>query len=472
MSNPLASPSVTQSFGFANTIAGVLGLNNWQLNPGSYNGCKFHLITSGILSNLERFNPAAGAISQVSGLLSRANLIGGIVPATNDSLPYGTSTVSKSISDTGSRKYIRHRLPNSNSNVLEDLGWDGEIIKCVGIMFGSSSVQANNNLFNVMINPTSVPLINRNVLVHPVLGTIRDVLLIGYKRIHSSEAWKAIAYEFTFETSSPILAQTSPLSTLSQIASAFSAVTSIYSAINSSIGLAKTLQIAGNNIVNSFFQTNYNNTSINSATLIGVSKLVYQNLTPATFKNPTLEAINATTVNLSVGSTSANTGITNNVGIVNSNQVATSTFTGVGSTPFTGVVSINLSQYNAAFNTGLTNGISKVVTLYAQSVQNTINVINQSGQSNIFQSVIANLEAGVVALNNAAQSVLFNLLENTTKITVKSVTSLEEIFSTYNMNFEIAENIQQVLSLNPGIFSSVNLIPAGTQVVLPNALSN
>src|SRR5271165_3289935 len=102
MANPLASNDVTQTFGYANTVASVLGLNNWQLNPGSYNGCKFHLITSGILDNLERFNPAAGAISAVSGLLSRANLIGGIVPATNDSLPYGTSTVSKNITDTGS----------------------------------------------------------------------------------------------------------------------------------------------------------------------------------------------------------------------------------------------------------------------------------------------------------------------------------------------------------------------------------
>ncbi len=472
MANPLASNNVTQGFGYANTVAGILGLNNWQLNPGSYNGCKFHLIVSGILDNLNQYNPAAGAISQVSGLLSRANVIGGVLPATNDNLPYGTSAVSKNITDTGSRKYVRHRLPNSNSNVLEDLGWDGEIVKCVGIIFGSSSLQANNNLFNVMINPTSVPFIDRNVLVHPVLGTIRDVLLIGYKRIHSSEYWKAIAYEFIFETSSPILAQTSAINQLSQIAAAFNAITSVYTAINSSIALAKVLHTAGQTIVNSYFQTNYNNTTINSATLIGVAKLIYTNLTPATFTNPTLEAINASTVNLSIGSTTATTGINNNVGTANSSQVLTSSFTGVGSTPYTGVVNINLSQYNTAFNTGIPNGISKVVTIYAQSIQNTINIINQSGQSNAFQSVIANLEAGVVALNNAAQAVLFNLLENTTKVTVQSVTSLEEIFAQYNMDFENQGNIQQVLSLNQGSFNSVNLIPAGTQVVLPNALAN
>ncbi len=472
MANPLASQNVTRSFGYANTIAQILGLNNWQLNPGSYNGCKFHLISSGILDNLEQYNPAAGAISQISGLLSSPNVLSGIPPATNDNLPYGTSTVSKNITDTGSKKYVRHRLPNSNSNVLEDLGWDGETIKCVGIIFGSSSLQANNNLFNVMINQKSVTFLNRNVLVHPVLGKINDVLLVSYKRIHSSEYWKAIAYEFVFETSSPILAQTSPLNTLSQIATVFNTITSVYSAINSSIALATTLYTAGKNIVNSYFQTNYNNSLINSATLIGVAKLIYNNLTPTTFKNPTLEAINASTVNLSIGSTTESTGITNNVGTANSNQVATTTFTGVGSTPYTGVVNINLSQYNSAFKTGLPNGVSQIVTLYAQSVQNTINIIDQSGQSNSFQAVIANLEAGVVSLNNAAQSVLFNLLENTTKITIQSITSLEEIFAQYNMNYQIAANIQQVLSLNPGIFNSVNLIPAGTQVVLPNALSN
>jgi len=471
MANPLASNDVTQTFGYANTVASVLGLNNWQLNPGSYNGCKFHLITSGILDNLERFNPAAGAISAVSGLLSRANLIGGIVPATNDSLPYGTSTVSKNITDTGSKKYVRHRLPNSNFNVLEDLGWDGEIIKCVGIMFGSSALEANNNLFNVMINPSSVLPFNRNVLVHPVLGTINDVLLISYKRIHSSEYWKAITYEFTFETSSPILAQTSPLSALSQIAAAFNAISTIYTAINQSINLATILYTRGGAIVNSYFQTNYNNSKINAATFVGVAKLIYENLTPPGFVNPTLEALNTSTVNLSIGSTTALTGITNTTGTLNSNQQTVN--------PYTGVVNINLTAYNAAFNTGLPNGVSQVVTLFAQNVQNTINIINQSDQlsgspltqGSVFQDVVANLEAAVVALNNVAQSVLYNLLENTTKITVKTTTSLEEIFAQYNMNFEIVANIQQVLSLNPGIFNSVNLIPAGTQVVLPNALS-
>lgn len=462
--NPLASTNATQTFGYANTVAGILGLNNWQLNPGSYNGCKFHLITSGILANLEQYNPAAGAISAVSGLLSRANLIGGVVPATNDNLPYGTSTVSKNITDIGNKKYIRHRLPNSNFNILEDLGWDGEIVKCVGIIFGSSALQANNNLFNVMINPLSVLPINRNVLVHPVLGTIQDVLLINYKRIHSSEYWKAITYEFTFETSSPILAQTSPISAVSQIAAAFNAVTSVYSAINSSIFLATTLYKAGGAIINSYFQTNYNNCMIDSATFVGVSQLIYKNLTPATFVNPTIESLNTSTVNLSIGSTQATTGISNNVATLNSSQSTT--------TPYTGVVSVNLSQYNAAFNTGLINGISQVVSIYATNVQDTINTINQSGQSSAFQSVIANLEAAVVALNNVAQAVLYNLLENTTSITVKTTTSLEEIFAQYNMNFNIAANIQQVISLNPGTFNSLNYIVPGTTVVLPNALSN
>lgn len=463
MANPLASPNVTQTFGYANTIASVLGLNNWQLNPGSYNGCKFHLITSGILSNLNQYNPAAGAISQISGLLSRANLIGGVLPATNDNLPYGTSTVAKNITDVGSRKYARHRLPNSNYNVLEDLGWDGEVIKCVGIMFGSSSVQANNNLFNVMINPSSVPITNRNVLVHPVLGTIQNVLLIGYKRIHASEYYKAIAYEFTFETSSPILAQTTPLSALSQIATAFNAISSIYTAINQTINLATILYKAGNTIINSYFQTNYNNAMINAATLVGVAKLIYVNLTPSSFTSPTLEALNTSTVNLSIGSTTATTGITNTVGTANSSQIT--------NTPYTGVVNVNLTAYNVAFNTGLTNGVSQVVTLFAQSVQNTINTINESAQGSAFQSVIANLEAAVVALNNIAQAVLANLTENTTTITTKTTTSLEEIFAQYNINFQLLKSIQQVLSLNQGSFNSVNFIPAGTKVVLPNDLA-
>lgn len=463
MANPLAGNNVTQAFGYASTIASILGLNNWQMYPGSYNGVKFHLITSGILDNLNRFNPAAGAISQISGLVSSAASAAGVAPKTNDNLPYGTSTVSKNITDTGNRKYTRHRLPNSSTNILEDLGWDGETIKCVGIIFGSSALEANNNLFNVMINPKTALAPNRNVLVHPILGKINDVLLVNYRRIHTSEYYKAISYEFTFETSSPILAQTSPLSVLSQIAAAFNAVISVYTAINQSINLATILFTRGNTVVNNAFQTNYNNTKIAAATLVGVTQVIYKNLTPATFVNPTLEALDTSTVNLSIGSNQNTTGISNTTPTASSTQATT--------TPYTGVVSVSLSAYNSGFNTGSPNGVSKMVTLYAESIQDTINTINQSGQASAFQSVIANLDAAVVALNNVAQSVLFNLLENTTKVITQTTTSLEEILAQYNIDFTIESNIKQVLTLNPGVFNSVNFIPAGTQVVLPNALS-
>jgi prophage DNA circulation protein len=463
MANPLAGRDVTQAFGYASTLANVLGLNNWQMYPGAYNGVKFHLITSGVLDNLNRFNPAAGAISAVSGFLSKAGLIGSIANPTNDALPYGTSTVSKNVTDVGSKKYVRHRLPNSNTNVLEDLGWDGERIKCVGIMFGSSAIDANNNLFNVMINPQGVLPTNRNVLVHPIFGKISDVLLIDYKRIHSSEAYKAIAYEFTFETSSPVFAQKSITSILSQIAAAFNAIVSVYNAINQSINLATILYTRGGTIINNEFQTNRNNAVVASATLIGVTQLIYNNLTPATFVNPTLEALDTSTVNLSIGSNQKSTGISNKTPTASSSQTT--------KTPKTGVVSVDLSTYNSSFNTGTPNGVSKVVTLYAESVQSTIDAINNSGQASSFQSVIANLEAAVVSLNNVAQSVLYNLLENTTKITTKNVSSLEEIFAQYNIDFNIEKNIKQVLSLNPGAFTSVNFIPAGTSLVLPNAIS-
>lgn len=460
MSNPLASPDLARNVGYAQTVANVLGLNNWQLDAGSYNGVKFHLVTSGILGNLNRFNPAAGAISQVSGLLSRAGIIGGIIPATNDNLPFGTSTVSRNITDTGNRKYARHRIPNSNNNVLEDLGWDGETIKVIGIIFGSSSLEANNNLFNVMINPSSVLPVNRNVLVHPVLGKIQNVLLINYRRIHSSETYKAITYEFVFETSSPVQSVTSPLSTLSQLAAVFNTAVSVYNAINSSISLATTLFTAGKNVVSSSFQQNHNNSIINSATLIGATKLMYTNLKPNNFISPTLESLNPTIVNLSIGSNSTPIYPSSN----SSNQNTT--------LPLTGFVNIDLSQYNTVFNTGLVNGVTQVISLYASNVQNTINEIIDSGQENVFKNTILNLEAGVVSLNNVGQTLLNNFLNTTSTITTSSNTTLEEIFFSYNIDFNNVSNIQTVISLNPGAFNSLNFIPSGTKVILPNAISN
>lgn len=462
MANPLANPSVTSAFGFANTVANAIGLNNWQLYPGSYNGVKFHLIAAGVLDNLNRFNPASGAISQVEGLLTRSNLIGNTVaPADNTKLPFGTSTVAKNVNDSGSKKYARHRVPNTNYNVLEDLGWDGEVIRVVGIIFGSSSVDANNNLFNVIINPTSVKPQDRNVLVHPVLGTVNNVFLTSYRRIHSSETYKAIAYEFTFETSSPILAQATPLNNLSKIATAFNTITSIYTAINQSINLATILFTAGKNFINNFFQTNHNNVKVLSAQLIGVTRLLYFNLRPVNFVNPTLEALNPTTVNLSIGNPTSSPKTASNVPSSNSNAVRNNS----------GIVSVNLSAYNTAFNTGLPNGVSQVVTLYATSVQNAIDLINQTSQASSFQSAIANLQASVVALNNVGQALLANFFNNTTTIIIDNNTTLEEIFFQNNIDFNTVTNIQQVISLNSGKFNSLNFIPAGTRIVLPNELS-
>jgi hypothetical protein len=458
MANVLANQSVTNALGYASTLANVLGLNNWQLSDGSYNGVKFHLVTSGILANLNQYNPLAGTISQVSGFLSRANLIGGIVPATNDNLPFGTSTVSKDITDQGTKKYARHRIPNSQFNVLEDMGWDGETIRCIGIMFGSSSLDANNNLFNVMINPSSVLPLNRNVLIHPVLGKIQNVLLISYKRIHSSEYYKAISYEFIFETSSPVQAVTAPLSTLSQLSGAFNAIVGAYGAINASIQLATTLFTSGKNIVSSAFQTNYNNAVLNSATLIGVSQLMYTNLKPASFVSPPLTAITPSPVNLSIGSTSIPV------------TTATQSSTQMTVTPTTNVVNVNLSAYNTVFNTGLINGVTQVISLYAQNVQNTITTIVNSGQQSSFQSVIANFEAAIVALNAVGQALISNILDNTTTIIIQNTITLEELFFMYNINYNIVNNIKQVISLNPGVFSSVNYLVQGIKVVLPNDL--
>lgn len=481
MANPLANPAVTTSFGLANTAANLIGLNNWQLYPGSYNGVKFHLVTSSGASTLDMFNPASGAIANIEGLITKASQTGvNLTPPDNTQLPYGTVPVAKNVIDAGTKKYARHRIPNANANVLEDLGWDGETIRVIGIIFGSSSLTASNNLFNVMINPTAVSAKNRNVLVHPVLGTITNVLLTSYRRIHTSEAYKAIAYEFVFETSSPVQAQAIPTSALSQIATVFNTVSSIYTAINQSINLASIIFTSGKTYIDAIFQSNHNAATITAAQFVGVAQLLNTNLSPPGFSNPTLSAIDASKVNLSIGSPNVSPSVATSSTIASSNSSTVSSNAGI--------VSVNLSQYNSVFNTGLPNGVTQVVSLYAQNVQTVINQINgvmpltsqvptpsslvsSASQAAAFQATIANLEASVVALNNVAQTLLANFFGNTTTLIVQNNTTLEEILFQSNINFNTVSNIQQVLTLNAGKFNSINFIPAGTQIVLPNGLS-
>jgi hypothetical protein len=460
MANPLANQTITNSIGYAYEIAKILGLFNWQMGEGSYNGVNFHLVTSGILANLNQYNPLAGTISTISGLISRPNTIAGTLLETNEDLPYGTSTVSREIIEQGNKKYARHRIPNSQFNVLEDLGWDGEVIRCVGLIFGSSALRANNNIFNAMINSEAIPIVDRYVLVHPIFGTIQNVLLTSYKRIHSSEKYKAIAYELVFETSQPIQAITKPPSVQSIIATAFSAIVGAYNGINSAINLGYTLFYAGKNFIDSAFQTNYNNAQVNSASLVGVSQLMYTNLKPPAIIVPSLSSINASTVNLSTGS--------KNITVTTSNQSSSQKTI----TPTTNVVNVNLSAYNTVFNTGLINGVTQVIALYAQNVANMIQTIVNSGQQDVWQSAILAFEAGIVALNAVGQALLSNIAQNTTTVIIQNNTTLEELFFKYNINFNNSSNIQQTISLNPGVFSSVNFLAQGTKMVIPNDLSS
>lgn len=225
-------------------LASVLGLDNWDMQPGSYNGVVFHMAITSPLGNLNQYNPLAGPVSAATNYYQNdnANITGtssssgnASSQTNNSNLPYGTITVASSMTDNLKRKLVRHPTPNLAGDILEDLGWEGEVIRGTGIIFGADYYTAYYNIFNYFINDNLPLPRDKNVLIHPIKGRIEGVFLNEINITHSSETWRALRFDFTFQCTLPNVPQ-APNNTLEQLLSQYlSEVQGIYGGLNSLI---------------------------------------------------------------------------------------------------------------------------------------------------------------------------------------------------------------------------------------------
>lgn len=417
------SVSILSALAQAEAIATELGLNNWQIQTGSYNGIAFHVVPS-ILNRLNQdLNPAAGAID------STINLLGiGSLSQNNEKLPYGTNAVSTAISDETHRKLAIHRPPNS-PDIFEDMGWFGDTFSIQGILYGAAYSQALNNILNGFLNDPNSTNPNRNVLVHPILGRIENVMLMSMRKIHDPKMWRCCLYQFNFISTKPVAVLTQNISsTLNAINSTITAILAIITGLLSTWGdIGILMHIFGS---------------------AGNTTTVQQSL-----KNSQASIQNTCNTNVSIAQF-----MVNNLKPSGYNNIQLS------KTPTVPIPGLTQLYYFASNMTP--TDVNTLLTYSNNSINACIAVLETINVNPIYDSITAliNLQSQM----NALALALLNSYYGSTKLyTTPYDTNLFDVCFLNNLNYSAQSNT--ILKLNHNIIPSANYIRKGTILTLPIA---
>lgn len=416
----------------AQQLANTLGVNNWQLQSGSYNGVTFHVVESFLDTLNNTFNPAAGIVDATTSLIGVST--GNTTTQTdNNHLPYGTSAVSTGAFDSGQRKLAIFTPPN-NYDVFEDQGWYGETYTMVGIIWGAAYSKALNNLLNVMFDDSTALPQNRNVLVHPVLGKIPGVVkLVNYERVYKSNLWRAVMYKFTFRSTKPFAKLNTGVPGLTgEIDNAVSSILTISTTLLNTWGTIQALQISfgsSGNTSNVQQVLQQSQKQVQSSVNVGLSvtKLLVNNLKPVNYNNNSL------------------------------NNTPTQT--------------INDPQLLNFFRTNITPGtINSILFLNNDSINDCINTINQINDNTLY-STISLLQAFQTSINQLASQLINSYYGKIQEYEVPYTTSLFNICFLKSLNF--ASQSALILQLNSNKLFNINSIKKGTILTLPiNGVQN
>jgi len=410
----------------ADIIANELGINNWQLVQGSYNGIVFHVVKSTLGRLNDQLNPLAGVVDATTQLIGAQNLTAnGFNDNTN--LPYGTTTVSTAMTTIGSRKLVKHDLPN-NGDVFEDMGWNGDIYVIQGIIFGAAYSQAQQNLMNVFVNDENAFPGEQNVLVHPLLGTIPGrVYLSNYKEVYNPNLWRSVMYEFVFNAQTPYASIKNYAANItSGINSAVSNVLSISTALLSTWGDITAIQTAFSTSGNTYTidqALKDSQTSVNDCvnTSVTTAKLMVKNLQPAGYKN---------------------------VGLT---QTAT--------TPTT-----EIPSYFYFINNMTPSDVNSILVNNNAIVQSTITTLQVLNDNVIYNSItnLLGMQAGLIDLANV---LLNSFYGNLKQYTVPYDIDLFTLCLLNNLDY--ASQSDTIYMLNQSLIPSPNYIPKGTLLNIP-----
>jgi len=415
-------PSIATELQIANELSSALGLDSWQIQTGTYNGVAFHIVPSTTSRLNTTLDPASGIIDATNNLIGNANL-----GSNNFNLPRGTHGTSLGISDKCSLKTVVHRLPNS-PNVFELMGTNGEVFSIEGIFWGSAYSNAIGNLFKTMLNPNSVSNQVRYVLVHPIWGTIPNVYLLSYERIHNPKLWRSCMYRLIFESAQPI-GFTNNNSLPNSLTSNSNAISSILSICN---GLNNTWNTI--DFVLNAYGTQKNSSTIQDALYDGQTAVL-------------------NTVNVSLNVTKL---LVDNLKPVGYNNVA---LNNTVTSPTTDIPSLYY------FNNNMTpTDVNTILSYNNDIIQATILKLQIINVNPIYDT-ITNLTALQAQISALALSLLNGFYGTTKQFIVPYDSNLFDICFLNNLDYNTQSDI--ILQLNKSVIFSTNYIPKETVLLLP-----
>ena len=425
---------MTSSASFSN----LLGLteqclqlfNGWDLQNAQYNGVNFYIAkpfgNGGITNTLDIINTVTGTNS---------------FPL-NNNLPTGTKEHLQEIRDNVRRKLVVHPLVNTNSNVIEDLGFEVEQFKGVGLIIGNSYYIAYSNLYNYFlarqgdVTFENIPKEYRNVLQHPVRGIIENVFLHEFRVIHSSQHWRGILFEFTFIAQSVTAITQKSQSTINKINQIFNL---IINSINDILSIIAQIEAYGN-MISTYFNSTTPSNAVNFA-----------NQTVPQIKNYTVPLLrNVATVlynNLKPASS-----VSNYTNYYFENQT------------------VDYAKFSVLtpYATGSDDAnINALLQIYNTSVQNEINQINNYGLNIQASDLITTLKNSYVNLLDLSKNLSINNSSQYFSYQLPYTMSIREVCFNNNLDFNDISVIQNIIGANPSKFASVNKIVAGTVVLIP-----
>ena len=218
-------------------IATITGLNNWELQQAHYNGCSFSVII-----------PVSGGSSVIgqavaNGAYAYQKTLGKQKKIT-DPNQYGgllnTSLNITGIKDKLKAKYVKKRLPYSNSDSIEFMGYSGWSFNLTAVFIGFDYLTGFNNFLNSIHNPPSIDV--ENVFIHPIYGQIAGkTLLVDINPIYQSDQRQAVGLELFFEAEESLAFKDAGHGALAIAGAALNALLQTIGAVTAAISIGKSV---------------------------------------------------------------------------------------------------------------------------------------------------------------------------------------------------------------------------------------
>jgi hypothetical protein len=427
--------------GDAQEAANILGLNDWNIQEGSYNGATFHWMV-----------PPYNGLDPVAGLINYVTNAFGTNPKPN----YGTWSNALNMQDAVTRKLTIYPVPNYNGFYVDDFGNNGVIVTITGLVWGPDyldvlqkckqafmDVPAPGSSFQNPVGATTGN--NFRTLNHIIYGQVPGpVYFMNVTDGASNSFWRAASFTLTLCVANPAyLYLTSSTPSWQQEA-------------QSILNFAETLTIS---ITQAFALLQTIDSQVSTGSILGSGRglAVYQDIPVV---NGTGKYIQSITQEIQNKLDDLNTVYENSMAFLvqsTGGEIKNSFWDSIEID--TSSLPVYLSN-NEVFTEG---DAAAVIEAYAIQVNAFILYAEQNNYQTALQENIFALKNGVVAMNNFAKAFLG---QNQTTKTVEALAQTD-LFSFMDQNGVAHTKFPEANDLNRGQWFSCLRIPPGATPVLP-----